>query len=312
MTRSNNVFWITIFFSVLVSPSLHAESQDAGQYYPLPVAETKNVLSQWLAGGSFEVTQNTLPSGNVQMTAVKGNEKWQITLKPYSALASYILPVYTIKGQPDELKIKAMLSYLDNYYENLSSANKTTDREIPQAVLSRRDAVVCIKAMAGDKLIQFSGFFIDRDGTIIATAHDLEGIRDIVVIFNNGSEVKGKIKKMDVDSDLILIQIRSESRAFISLLDSRDLLENGEVIYSIGCPLDSRGKIQSGIINGLPRKVNNHALWQVSMDTQHGSSGSPVFDKNGNLAGVVKGRYKGTDSRGFVITIETVMDFLKD
>jgi serine protease Do len=46
------------------------------------------------------------------------------------------------------------------------------------------------------------------------------------------------------------------------------------------------------------------------MHIEHGSSGSPFFDAQGRLAAVVKGRYRGTDSIGFLIPFETLLRFL--
>jgi len=48
------------------------------------------------------------------------------------------------------------------------------------------------------------------------------------------------------------------------------------------------------------------------MKIHPGSSGSPVFDEHGNLAAIVTGRYRGTDSVGFLIPFETLMEFLKE
>jgi serine protease Do len=48
------------------------------------------------------------------------------------------------------------------------------------------------------------------------------------------------------------------------------------------------------------------------METLPGSSGGPVFDGDGRLVGVVKGRYRGTESKGFVIPARTIVDFLEE
>ena len=51
-------------------------------------------------------------------------------------------------------------------------------------------------------------------------------------------------------------------------------------------------------------------LWQAQMNIHHGSSGSPVFDGQGRMAAMVKGRYRGTDSIGFLIPFEMILQFL--
>jgi serine protease Do len=58
--------------------------------------------------------------------------------------------------------------------------------------------------------------------------------------------------------------------------------------------------------------VDKLTYWQVNMEIHPGSSGSPVFDVQGNLVGIVKGRYRGTKSIGFLIPLETIIAFVKE
>lgn len=300
---------------VFVPAVLLAGQQDSQRSYTLPVLEAEKILDYWLTDSGFEVAKITSAAGNIQLSAIKGHERWQITLKTSSPLASAILAVYTLNDQPDQMKVKEMWDFIDGYSKGLYlEKSKNPVASVPPAVLYHKKSVVCIRAgtmTKTKKTLQFSGFIIDKEeGIIISTAHDLEGVRDVRVALDDGREIKGKIKKMDTDRDLTLIKIDPKVNSVISLANSRNLLDNGERVFFIGCPMNHQGMVQSGTIDGLPRSVNSHPLWQVHMETLPGSSGSPVFDINGNLTGIIKGRYRGTDSRGFVITMETIMEFL--
>jgi serine protease Do len=46
------------------------------------------------------------------------------------------------------------------------------------------------------------------------------------------------------------------------------------------------------------------------MHVHPGSSGSPVFDLQGNLVAVVKGRYRDAETVGFLIPYATLMNFI--
>ena len=112
--------------------------------------------------------------------------------------------------------------------------------------------------------------------------------------------------------NLALLECPVGDRAFVSLSTGRNLLGMGENIYAIGCPSNLRGTIAPGTIAGPPRLVNDLPLWQVAMDIFPGSSGSPVFDAQGRVMAMVKGRYRGTASVGFLTPMETIIAFLPD
>jgi len=300
----------------ILSPSAESSSfsagiQDPWELCPLPVIESERILSLWLMDSGFEVSRTPLENGKVLLQALKGSESWQIKLRPYSPLASYLLAEYAINGRHDMDKIKELWAYTEEYLKGLHSEGRRVDHEIPAAVLSRNESVVCIRASIKGEVIQFSGFIIDRKGLIVSTAHDLEGVQEIEVILNNGQGVKGRLVRRDSYRDLSLIDIDAKVSSSITLPRGRNIPGTNERVYSIGCPLNHKGSVYTGIINRSFSRVNDLLLLQVNMETLPGSSGSPVFDHLGHLVGVVKGRFRGKDARGFLIPVETVIDFLK-
>ena len=56
--------------------------------------------------------------------------------------------------------------------------------------------------------------------------------------------------------------------------------------------------------------MSDQLLWQVNMRIHPGSSGSPVFDLEGNLVAMVKGRYRGAETVGFLIPFASLMEFI--
>ena len=65
-----------------------------------------------------------------------------------------------------------------------------------------------------------------------------------------------------------------------------------------------------GRIDGPPALVKGYPLWQVDMKVVPVLVAARVFDKDGRLAGVVRGRFRGTESRGFLIPVGTIQEFL--
>ncbi len=288
--------------------------------FPLPVIELKGIISDHLKSFGFEVKQIQTKMSIIELTGVKGNQKWIIFLRPHSPLATEIEANFTVKGTPDQTQITGLWELISAYIKsdstNRSSANMPSvkiaesSQGIPSAVLNNIESVVCIKAKGNKNDIQSSGFIIGENGLILSSAHDLLKSQDITVTFSNGTILSGVLIKIDYHLDLAFISVDLKKCRFISLTEGRNLLGMGERLYSIGCPKNQRGTIYSGVINGPPRRVDNLPFWQVDMAIYHGSSGSPVFDIQGNLVAVIKGKYKGTATMGFLIPLETIINFV--
>ncbi|MEW6600785.1 MAG: serine protease [Nitrospirota bacterium] len=294
-----------ILYSIVTSYHLDIYAMDAPLFCPLPAAEADTVIVRWLVNAGFETTRKHSESGPSAINAVKGNEEWRIIIRPYSPLASYVAAEHTIDGMPETQRTSGLYKFLD-------TLNRRVSENVPETVLNLKEHTVCIKAGTGEEHIQFSGFIVGKEGLIISIAHDLDTVQEVTVFLNNGEKLKGRVIRLDFDKDLSLIDIDKEISSPISLEHARNLLEPGETVYSIGCSGDNRSSLHTGVVSGPPGLVNNMPLWQIDMETLHGTSGGPVFDTYGNLVGIVKGRYRGTNSRGFIITVETLIEFLKE
>jgi serine protease Do len=174
------------------------------------------------------------------------------------------------------------------------------------------DAVVCIKALGRNNPAQLTGFIVDRDGLIICTAHTLQRPQALTIFLSNGLMVAGKIIRIDKRKDLALIDCSHHFSEVISLNNSKAKPEMGQKVFSIGFPLDHGSRILTGFISGTPRLVDGQPLLQARMVVEPGSSGSPVFDAEGNLVAMVKGRLKGDKISGLLIPLDTVISFIKE
>lgn len=304
-------FSILIFSLLLASPSLFADNEGPQRLCSLPMVEVEKILYDWLVNSGFDVSKTFPESDQVFLLGLKGSENWEMILRPYSPLASYLRMKYTVNGQPQQGKLNELWAYLEGYSRGQRSERKDFEKEVPPPVLSQSESVVCIKAIVEQGEIQFSGFIVDKKGLIISTAHDLKDTQEISVILHNGQQLKGDLVKIDSHRDLILININFKLNSSISL-KGRKLLKNGEKVYSIGYPFNHQRTVHSGMIDGLPRLVDHLPLWRVEMETLPGSSGSPVFDGQGNLVAIVKGRYRGTETVGFLIPLDTILEFIKE
>jgi S1-C subfamily serine protease len=196
--------------------------------------------------------------------------------------------------------------------QSKSSLEDDVKKKVPAPILQRIDAVVCIKALGKNNPAQLTGIIVDKDGLIICTAHTLQRPEALTIFLSNGLAVEGKIIRVDKRKDLALIDCSHHFSEVISLNNHKVMPEIGQKVFSIGYPLDIGSKILTGFISGPPRLVEGQPLLQARMVVEHGSSGSPVFDTEGNLVAMVQGRLKGDNMSGLFIPLETIISFIKE
>jgi serine protease Do len=294
-------FWIGLL--LVISCAQFAKAQFRS--YDMTIAETEEVVIEWLRQNRFQVYRLDSPDRQIHLTAEKDDRHVRIDLKPHSPLATQV------RIETDRPDAAADLErYLSGYMQQPAERPAPVEQPIPDAVREQLKAVVCLYAGQGREF-QFSGFIIDPSGYIVCTAHDLNPDQPVRVLLFDGRELEGRIVRIDMERDLTLIQVDAPLGAAVPLRNGRYMLRPGDPLFAITCPNSHRPIVQSGRLDGPPRRVQGFPLWQVNMHIDRGSSGSPVFDAQGCLTAVVKGRYRGTDSIGFLIPFETLVHFLE-
>lgn len=288
-------------------------SKATANWFAMPMAELEEVVTDWLDRNGYQ-TYRMSPTyqkfdQTLKVAGEKAGSELYITLTPQSPLATSIDIDY--ENQRDAQQAEALQHYLQGYIGLPNERSQSLNQVVPDVVGSHMRAVVCIYANKGHEDIQLSGFIIDSNGRVVCTAHDLSLRQTVSVLLYNGREVSGQVEKLDTARDLALIQTRSPLPDSVSLRNGRYLLRNGDELFTVTCPDGATNGIHQGVLDGPVRRVNGMPLWQARIHIDPGSSGSPVFDGHGRLTAIVKGRYRGTDSIGFLIPFETLLHFLE-
>jgi len=302
--------------TLITGVEIDCSATEQQEYIALPVTEVADKVDQWMTAGGYTVQQEKFDSGRIHLSAVTGDGAakllFTVRLTPQSPLgtALRIEQLQAISPASASELLADLLQIFKNY-DNEVPANQTANI-IPKPVLDQIENVACIHVQTNAKTVQFTGFFIDEEGLILSTAHDLVEHEHVQILSNTGIPYEGDIIKADFSRDLALIKVNAAKEEVVNVADGRNLLGMGENVFLIGCPINLRGTISQGYLNGPPRKVNNIPLWQVQLKVQQGSSGSPVFDSSGALVAIVKGRHRQAEEIGFLIPLEVVIDFLKE
>jgi serine protease Do len=134
-----------------------------------------------------------------------------------------------------------------------------------------------------------SGFIVDADGIIVTNKHVIDGAVDIKVTLSNGDRMPGRILAYAVMLDLALIKIDVDRRLPVLKWGNSDDLQVGDPVLTIGNPLGIGTSVSAGIISALNRDLGETPLnsyIQTDSAINHGNSGGPMIDQEGNVVGI--------------------------
>ncbi len=137
-----------------------------------------------------------------------------------------------------------------------------------------------------------SGVIIDTNGDIVTNNHVIDGQMSLKVIFADGTEAPATIVGTDPYSDLAVIKV-NKAVSTIAQFANSDQLELGQPAVAIGSPLgEYSNSVTEGIVSGLHRTIQDSGttslrdLIQTDAAINHGNSGGPLLDINGNVIGI--------------------------
>lgn len=158
-----------------------------------------------------------------------------------------------------------------------------------------------------------SAFMIDNKGYLITSAHVLKGTGAIVVD-NDGKEYTTIIVHVDHGKDLAILKIKDADFSDLNTLPYSLKQKNpdlGEEIFTMGYP---RNEItyNSGYISAKTGYDGDTATFQLSLLANPGNSGGPVFNKKGEIVGLLSTRQAKAEGVVFAIRSEEILKTIKD
>ena len=239
-------------------------------------------------GNKFEKTESLLLEPNAENTlkiSIRGNQVY-----------------YSING--DVVDIQKITNFEGSLFKIMVYNNKEIDDEsiiIKNFIFKDTEEYSSVENGLENGKFEWtgsgSGFYVSNDGYIVTNYHVIENAYEVWVKCKQDGiyqKFKAEIIQKDFVNDLALIKITDT--AFKPLKEIPYSIHSGTVplgseIFSLGYPLaDVIGenvKFTSGNISSLSGLYNDVTNFQMTVPVQNGNSGGPVFDKNGNIIGVV-------------------------
>lgn len=148
-----------------------------------------------------------------------------------------------------------------------------------------------------------SGFIVDPSGIIVTNKHVIDGAVDIKVAFNDGSLTLARLLAFSPLIDLALLKVDVGHPLPTLAWGDSDSLQVGDPVLTIGNQLGWGTSVSAGIVSGLNRNLQDSpfdSYIQTDAAINHGDSGGPLIDQNGNVVGVDTALYNPDQKGGFI------------
>ena len=163
-----------------------------------------------------------------------------------------------------------------------------------------------------------SGFVIDRRGYIVTNNHVVDNGSNLVVIFDDDTPYRVRVRGTDAETDLAVLEIIDPPRNFDALrFGDSEGARVGDWVVAIGNPFGLGSSVSAGIVSGQSRDIGAglyDKFIQTDAAINRGNSGGPLFDSRGRVIGintVIFSQSGGSVGVGFAVPAELAAPVVK-
>ena len=155
-----------------------------------------------------------------------------------------------------------------------------------------------------------TGFLIDGKGFIVTNAHVVDGSQAIVLQNNKGQEFRASIIHINKENDIAILKIVDEDFKFHSSLPysfKRNGAELGEPLFTLGYPREEI-VYNEGYMSALTGFNGDTLSCQIGVSANPGNSGGPVFNRNGEVIGIINTRETQAEGVVFAVNAKNIFN----
>jgi S1-C subfamily serine protease len=164
-----------------------------------------------------------------------------------------------------------------------------------------------------------TGMIIDSTGLILTNAHVVEGANSIQVSLYDGSTLDADLVGRSSGDDVALIQARNAKGLEPVKFGRSAALQVGDDVVAVGNALNlgATPTVTTGIVSALNRDItadNGETLSdliQTDAAINHGNSGGPLVDAQGEVVGINTAVAAEGQNIGFAISIDKVQSLIE-
>lgn len=179
----------------------------------------------------------------------------------------------------------------------------------PEIVEASEPSVISLEVESDEGRGTGTGFVVSPDGVVVTNLHVVKGAITITGKNHQGFSLhcQGLIT-VDEERDLALLKFAAKKLPVLEL--SERALSKGEEIMAIGNPKGYDSSVTTGIVSAF-RDDDSTETIQFDAAVSPGSSGSPLFDRTGKVAGVVTSGDASRQGINFAVASSHVVPLLE-
>jgi S1-C subfamily serine protease len=150
-----------------------------------------------------------------------------------------------------------------------------------------------------------SGVIVNADGTILTALHVVDGAKAIEISYTDGSKSAATVANSNAAQDTATLTPAKLPETVVPAVLGGGL-QVGDPVVAIGNPLGLTATTTSGVVSGLDRTMAREkapaisGLIQFDAAVNPGSSGGPLLNDQGQVAGIVVALANPTDAGTFI------------
>jgi S1-C subfamily serine protease len=263
-----------------------------------------------------EVHSGLVESGDIREKAPRGKtvDLFKRNKKVWAVAACIAgLTALTIAGMISYVSQKdntAKLEQLKHDFKNdIDRVNRSTNAKLNAVSAAISKAPPNASAKFGG-----TGFLIDVKGYMVTNAHVVNNASNVVVENNNQQEFRAKTVYINTESDIAILKIDDEDfKPFNSLPYGikKTGAELGEQLFTLGYPGNAI-VYNEGYMSSKTGYAGDTMTCQIGVFANPGNSGGPVFNKNGEVIGIINTRELQAEGVVFALTAKNIFRSLED
>lgn len=159
----------------------------------------------------------------------------------------------------------------------------------------------------GKPIGQGSGFIVRSDGRVVTIYHVISNAKNVDIKVGSRTIPVQGIVHIDKENDIVILKIQGKNYPTVKLGDSQKA-KIGEKVYVIRSPKGFENTISEGILSGIRELSSDITILQITAPISQGSSGGPVFNKDGEVIGLVSFLIKEAQNLNFALPLIRIKD----